>query len=151
MQTLHKTVSQHKQLPQLLALSVALKFSKCSTLRVSHATVSKDLKQECIFPQHLLIWFITCTTGRDTKEKKWKFVFLIIKWFNFLFLLHNIHVLLVLIADCSLQSSTNIPLSQRCYWTKLFFFLFSSHSNLFIIALSLSRQENQINIQQLWK
>lgn len=110
LQTLHKTASQQEQRPQLLALRDILKFSKCITLCVSHAIISRDFQEECNFPQQPPIWNITLARPAETGKKTRKLTFFSIKMHQ-LFSSY-IDALLVLNSKSSLQSSPHTPLPK---------------------------------------
>lgn len=81
----------------------------------------------------------TCKTGRDSQENQ-KICFYYHKnESTFLFLLPNIHALLVLITDSSLQPSPNIPIPKKLFSS------FSVHRATFFTYSSLTEQLREPN------
>lgn len=136
MQILHKTA---QVTPTTASFEWYPEVSRCITLHVSHAIISRDLQEECNFPQQLLIWNILARLA-ETHKKTRKLAFLWLKknQSTFIFLLPNIHALLVLITNSSLYSSPNIPVPQGCYWKELFSSFLVHRATILLTALWLS-------------
>lgn len=88
------------------------------------------------------IKYHTSKTGGDRRKPENLYSIHKKEW-SFLSPLPTIHALLVLITTSSLQSSSNIPFPQGCYWNC--FSPFSSQSNHFPYSLWVIREPNEIS------